>query len=248
MKAYWNILSSGRTPKEWNKIKIEYTIHYNIVNVDYSNNPKRVDPTAIFGFIKNFMFFISIYVQIIGINEILHSWNGNKINPKTIRLPQFDYLDTIYNKAGITKLKELDILYKKIAKIVLDVPITENSLNVYKDMKWLPLHLRRQVHLASYMHRIINNNCPTNTYNKFVYVSGGSRSGNNCDLYINKSKTHKDFKYLGAKCWNMLPTYLRISENTKLFSTIYKNKLLESITVNSLYNTNNAYDFFYKLE
>lgn len=171
-----------------------------------------------------------------------------KMFANALMLPQFDYLDIIYNKAGVTKLRELDIMYKKVAKIALDVPITESSLNVYKDMKWLPLHLRRQVHLASYMYRIINNMCPSNTSNKFSYINGGSRSGNNCNLYINKSKTHKDFKYLGAKCWNVLPTFLRNAENVKLFSKIYKVRLLNSIVDNdSQYSVNNAYDNFYEL-
>ncbi|MCP4437760.1 MAG: reverse transcriptase family protein, partial [Aureispira sp.] len=79
-----------------------------------------------------------------------------KMFANALMLPQFDYLDTIYNKAGKTKLGELDILYKKVAKIALDVPKTESTLNVYKDMKWLPLHLRRQLHLSNYMYRIIN--------------------------------------------------------------------------------------------
>ena len=88
------------------------------------------------------------------------SFKVRKMFANALMLPQFDYLDIIYNKAGATKLKELDILYKKVAKIALDVPQLESSLNVYKDMKWLPLHLRRQVHLAAYMYRIINNKFP----------------------------------------------------------------------------------------
>ncbi len=85
-----------------------------------------------------------------------------KMFANSLMVPQFDYLDTIYNKAGKTKLAELDILYKKVAKVALDVSTTESSLNVSKDMKWLPLHLRRQLHLSNYMYRIINNNCPSN--------------------------------------------------------------------------------------
>ena len=34
-------------------------------------------------------------------------------------LPHFDYLDTIYGPAPKTKLHELDILCKKVAKIAL---------------------------------------------------------------------------------------------------------------------------------
>ena len=45
-------------------------------------------------------------------------------------------------------------------------------------MKWLPTHLRRQVHLSSYMFKIIKG--PYNFINKFDYIIyGGSRDGNN---------------------------------------------------------------------
>ena len=60
----------------------------------------------------------------------------------------------------------LDILYKKVAKIALGVKQTESSLNVYKDMKWLPLHLRRQVHISLYILKIIKCQCPSNFINK----------------------------------------------------------------------------------
>ena len=50
-----------------------------------------------------------------------------------------DYLDTIYGRASKTKLHELDILYKKVAKIVLGVEKTQSSINVYKDMTAGPL-------------------------------------------------------------------------------------------------------------
>lgn len=169
-----------------------------------------------------------------------------KMFANALMLPQFDYLDIIYCKTGITKLTELDLLYRKVAKIALDVPITESSLNVYTDIKWLPLHLRRQVHLSAYMFRIIKNNSPSNFTNKFKFVSGGSRDGDNCNLYINKSKTHKDFFYLGAKCWNILPHELRDLEDVKIFSKAYKVQLLYSITNDVNYSTNNQYEHFYK--
>ncbi len=168
-----------------------------------------------------------------------------KMFANALMLPQFDYLDTIYNRAGKTKLAELDNLYKKVAKIALDVPKTESSLNVYKDMKWLPLHLRRQLHLSSYMYRIVNEICPTNFMNKFSYVSGGSRNSDHCNLYINKSISHKNFYYLGAKCWNNIPFDLRNIPNVKSFSKAYKLQMLSSITSDSNYITNNSFDYFY---
>ena len=52
-------------------------------------------------------------------------------------LPIFDYLDIIYSKAAKTKLLDLVILSKKVAKLALDVPKTENSIKVYRDMNRL---------------------------------------------------------------------------------------------------------------
>ena len=42
-----------------------------------------------------------------------------KMFANSLILPQFDYLDIIYCKTGKLRLNELDILYKKVAKIAL---------------------------------------------------------------------------------------------------------------------------------
>ena len=59
-----------------------------------------------------------------------------------LMLPKFDYLDIIWSKTFKYRLKELDIRYKKAAKIALDVKLKEASIEVYKNIDWLPLHLK----------------------------------------------------------------------------------------------------------
>ena len=168
-----------------------------------------------------------------------------KMFVNALMLPHFDYLDIIWSKTFKYRLKELDILYKKVAKIALDVNVRESSAEVYKNMEWLPLHLRRQLHLSTYMYRIINEICPKHFNEKFNYISGGSRDGVNCNLYTKKSKSHKEFYYLGAKAWNILPQSLRESESVKAFSSMYKKALLESMKTNESYQINNSFDVFY---
>ncbi len=133
-----------------------------------------------------------------------------------------------------------------MAKIALGVLQTESSPSVYKDMKWFPLHVRRQLHLSNYMYRIVNYNCPTNFTNKFSYISGGSRNGEICNLYLNRSTSHKNFLYLGAKCWNNLPNDLRNLPDVSSFSKAYKNRMLLSIAADPNYITNNSFDNFYR--
>ena len=113
-------------------------------------------------------------------------------------------------------------------------------------MKWLPLHLRRQLHTSNYMFRIIKDCCPDNFTNKFRYVSGGSRIANNCNLYIPRSKTHKEFLYLGAICWNNLSNEFRNLDDIKKFSNSLKSLYLSSIINDTNYRTNNTFDYVYK--
>ena len=161
-------------------------------------------------------------------------------------LPVFDYLDIIYNRACKSRLLELDILYKKVAKIALDVPKQESSLTVYKDMKWLPLHLRRQLHTSNYVFRIIKECCPHDMKDKFKYTSGGSRIAENCNLYVPKSKTHKEFYYLGAISWNSLSSDLRNLDDVKEFSNKLKALYLSSILSDVNYRPDNSVDYIYK--
>jgi hypothetical protein len=50
-----------------------------------------------------------------------------KMFANALVLPVFDYLDIIYSWASKRNLSDLDILYKKVAKIALDVPTTESA-------------------------------------------------------------------------------------------------------------------------
>ena len=84
-------------------------------------------------------------------------------------------------------------------------------------MAWFPLHLRRQLHLSTYMHRIINGNFPYPFMEKFTCFSGGSHDGKYCNLCTHKSKSQEEFFYFAAKAWNILPQTIRASESSKSF-------------------------------
>ena len=71
--------------------------------------------------------------------------------------------------------------------------------------------------------------------------------GESCNLYTIQSSSHKQFRYLGVKCWNLLPQSLRQAETIKDFSCTFKKMLLDSIDVDPNYIVNNTFDMFYKL-
>ena len=164
-----------------------------------------------------------------------------------LMLPQFDYLDIIWCKTSKANLKSLDVLYKKVAKIALDMDTREASIKVYCTMKWLPVHLRRQLHLSTYMYKILNNITPTTFLNKFVYVTGTSRNAGKCNLYIPTSRSHKTLSYLGAKCWNAVPEATRNIDSLHKFSHSLKHNLLNAISIDEHYTVENRFDQFYQL-
>ena len=114
-------------------------------------------------------------------------------------------------------------------------------------MGWLPLHLRRQLHLSCYMYRILNENSPRHFIGKFAYISGGSRDGESCNLYTQVSRSHKEFFYLGVKAWNLIPQTLRASESIKKFTNTYKTLLITTVSKDDAYQIDNSYDYFYPI-
>ena len=104
-------------------------------------------------------------------------------------LPRFDYLDIIWFKTSKYRVNELDILNKKVAKIALNVDIRESSSQVYKKMAWLPLRLRRHLYTSLFTYKIMNEIFLQLFTDKFTYISGGSRDGDNCNLYT-KNPSH----------------------------------------------------------
>ena len=74
-----------------------------------------------------------------------------------------------------------------------------------------------------------------------MYISGGSRNAENCNLYTPKSRSHKEFNYLGAKAWNILPTSLRECDCVKNFSKLYKESLMNIVLTDEDYQVDNSY-------
>ena len=57
---------------------------------------------------------------------------------------------------------------------------------------------------------------------------------------IYKSVTLKNFYYLGAKAWNVMPTKMRNLDDPRIFGKKYKAKLLDCITKDKNFSVNNS--------
>jgi hypothetical protein len=149
-----------------------------------------------------------------------------------LMLPHFDYLDSIWSWTYKKRLGELDIMYKKVAKIALDVSTIERDqsrctktwvgfLSIWDDR--FPLaHICIVLSMKPVQSILLGNLC-------ILYISVGSRNAEiteNCNLYTPKSRSHKEFNYLGDKAWNILPISLRECDSVKkpIYQNIYNIK------------------------
>ena len=79
-------------------------------------------------------------------------------------------------------------------------------------MKWLPLHLRRQVHLSKFeMVKV-----------PLILLINLNFSLEEVGMGLIESKNLKIYCFLGAKAWNCLPTDLRNLTDPKVLSKNFK--------------------------
>ena len=165
-----------------------------------------------------------------------------------LMLPQFDYLDIVWMRSAQTRLDEIDIIYKRVAKIALDYDIQESSIKVYRDMKWLPLQLRRQLHIMVnyiillYMYKIIHQQCPEKfKLANLLCLMWIKECQKMQFIHLSKSKSQKQFSYLGAKFWNSTSQHLRELSSFEKFDKEYKSILRTFVDVNDQFRPKNCF-------
>ena len=73
-------------------------------------------------------------------------------------LPLFDYADIVWGDRGnSTLMLQLQSLYNKAAKIILDLPIGSSASEALTKLKWKPLARRRAEHRAIFIYKCLNN-------------------------------------------------------------------------------------------
>jgi exonuclease III len=76
-----------------------------------------------------------------------------------LAIPRLCYASTVFHRASDTSLRELDILFRKMLKIVYRLPYDAPSAEVYSGTKFLPLCLIRQIQCAQFAFRCLIGEC-----------------------------------------------------------------------------------------
>lgn len=152
---------------------------------------------------------------------------------RTLILPIFDYMDVVYHEYGIHGTKGNELKLEKLQNICIryisDIPRREHITQHRIELNLLPLGVRRALHVACLINKIINGEAPP-CLNKLIDVNKNNlRSNDKLITKMPKNNFHKTSFLVGApSIWNNVPSAIRsINECDK-----FKENYLEYLKMN----------------
>ena len=143
----------------------------------------------------------------------------------------FDYCCTVWGN-GKAIQNTICKTQKRIARIILNVPIKTSSIEMFTKLKWLPFSKRYFYHIVLLIFKSRNNLAPRYISNLLTFSNNTSynlRSIDRKDLVHKKARTNylkQSFSYNSTLVWNKIPSDLRNVSNLYSFKYSLKKYLL----------------------
>ncbi|KAJ0172872.1 hypothetical protein K1T71_004733 [Dendrolimus kikuchii] len=155
---------------------------------------------------------------------------------QSLLLPLIDYADACYLDITQEQLDKLERLQNVCIRFIFGLRKYDHISEFRNKLKWLPIRLRRNVHLLSLLHNILFNPC-TPPYLKelfsFLYQSHSCnlRSNENLLLTIPKhtsSFVGNSFAVQAVRLWNSLPLKIRQATSIGTFKHLITDHYLSA--------------------
>lgn len=135
-------------------------------------------------------------------------------------LPHFDYCSNVWFTGQNTLLHDLDVLQKRAMRLILDVPFTTPSANLYRSLNWMSLQYRCMFNISILVYKSLNNLTPS--YLRFFTANNNNRTraSSRSDLVVpfaKKNLLQNSFRIQGAKIYNEIPISIRESPTLMSF-------------------------------
>ena len=137
---------------------------------------------------------------------------------------RLNYCDLVWDGCSVEYVNKLQTVQNRCARRILDKLPGTSAGPLLRDLGWISLQDKRQLHKCVMLHRLIQGNGPNAlqeqlrpyTIARYQNTRGAA---NNC-LHIpsfNTNYAKKSFMYEATKIWNSLPSHLRQITNSKTF-------------------------------
>ena len=135
---------------------------------------------------------------------------------KTLILPIYDYCDYLYYPLGTTTSDSLQVLQNTALRTIIRAePRTATDI-LHAQVQMPRLDLRRKIHVAEYMYKIMNDMCPPECSIQFTclnLIRTRSTRSEDDDLLVIPSRKlvtmERSLRYFGAVIWNSIPLAIR---------------------------------------
>ncbi|CAH2087481.1 unnamed protein product [Euphydryas editha] len=152
---------------------------------------------------------------------------------QSLLLPILDYADVCYLDVTEEQLNKLERLQNLAIRFIFGLRKYDHISNFRAQLKWLPIRLRRDMHILSFLFKILNDpNSPSYLRSRFQILPTPSRTRRPCVttmLDIPKSNTKfrlQSFSVYGASLWNKLPRDIQLSPSFDTFKKKLKQHFL----------------------
>ncbi|CAH2091775.1 unnamed protein product [Euphydryas editha] len=155
---------------------------------------------------------------------------------QSLLLPILDYADVCYLDVTEEQINKLERLQNIAIRFIFGLRKYDHISNFRAQLKWLPIRLRHDMHILSFLFKILNDpNSPSYLRSRFQILPTPSRSRRPCIttmLDIPKSNTKflfRSFSVYSALLWNKLPKDIQLSPSANCFKNKLKQHLLTQI-------------------
>lgn len=148
--------------------------------------------------------------------------------------PILDYADCCYPDLTAEQYNKVERLQNMCIRFVFGLRKYDHVSEFRKQLKWLPVRMRRDLHLLSLLYAVLfNPSTPIYLKERFQYLSSSHslslRSSDNLLLNVPLHSSNfysKSFTVHSIKLWNILPVDIRLARTLVSFKRLVKEHFL----------------------
>ena len=144
--------------------------------------------------------------------------------------PHFSYADVVWNGCGVTNARKIQTAQNFAIRSIVNKSKRESATSILRQLKFLNLHQKRQVHEAVFIQKALDNKLPQNITENYMkqLPTSNTRFSTHRKLILPKHKTTKFQNsplYRTIKIWNNIPTNIP-TDKTHIFKNTYQTHLI----------------------